>query len=161
MVKFSAVCLFCEDIREEKSGQDTLVGTLPDTLNLDGPPLPASAKTVMLPKIGFYFRINFNAQDEKPQLASARIENPSGTTIVHGEWDASLIDKAFNDAKANQLPFAGLLLKIVAGPIAMALGEGKMVATVTIDGTDHVIGALKVVTPSVSSQPVSQSPPAS
>jgi hypothetical protein len=32
MIPVSAVCVFCEDLREDKSGQDIIIGTFPDNL---------------------------------------------------------------------------------------------------------------------------------
>jgi hypothetical protein len=150
MSTFSSIALFCEDIREEKSGQDTIVGTLPDTLQIAGPPPTPNAKA-MLSKIGVYLRINFNADGDKPKDVSAKVLNTNNDIITQSSWDSSLIDKAFADAKTNQIPLVGLLLKIVVGPFQIA-DSGKITAIATIDGQDHVAGVLNIIVP-IASQP--------
>lgn len=152
MSTFSSVALFCEDIREEKSGQDTIVGTLPDTLQISGPPPPTPDAKAMLPKMGVYLRINFNTDGDKPKDVSAKVLNTNNDIITQSSWDSSVIDKAFADAKTNQIPLVGLLLKIVAGPFAIA-GSGKITAIATIDGEDRVAGVLNLIVPSASQQP--------
>src|SRR5437868_1694356 len=139
MVTFSAVCLFCEDIRQELSGQDTIVGTLPDNLQIEVPPPPVPNARAMLPRIGIYLRINFKADADKPSTASAKVLNISGNIISESEWTSSVIDKAFADAKTRQLPVVGLLFKVVAGPIPITAVGGKITAIVTIDGADHIV----------------------
>jgi hypothetical protein len=142
----SAVALFCEDIREEKSGQDTIVGTLPDNLHIAVAPLPIPDAKTMLPKLGVYLRVNLSVDGDKPKDVSAKVLNTSGNIIVQSGWASGVIDKAFIDAKTNQMPLVGLLFKVVAGPLTIS--GGKITVIVTIDGADYVAGALNVIVPS-------------
>jgi hypothetical protein len=151
MTAFSMVCLFCEDIREEKSGQDTIIGTLPDNLHIAGLPPPGPTAIAMLPKLGIYLRINVFTDHDRPKDVSAKVLNTKGEIIAQLAWASSVIDKAFADAKANEMPLVGLLLKVVAGPIPIT--TGKIIATVTIDGTDYLAGAMNVILSSASPPP--------
>src|SRR5215208_8095167 len=101
MQPVSAVAIFCEDIREEQSGQNTIVGTLPDNLVVQAPPTgtPSTASAVM-GKLAVYLRINFDI-DDKPQEVTIKLLNTNGTLLTEGGWDRSVMDKAFADSKAN------------------------------------------------------------
>lgn len=159
MVIFSAVCIFCEDIREEKSGQDTIVGTFPDNLVVEGAPPPIPNSKGIMPKLGIYLRVNVNTDGDKPSNISAKVLGSSGDIIAQSGWAPDLIDHSFEDAKRNQLPIYGLLLKLVAAPVPIA--NGKITVIVTVDGVECLAGALNVILPSASAQPASQSPSAS
>jgi hypothetical protein len=158
MIKFSAVCIFCEDIREEKSGQDTIVGTFPDNLVVEGAPPPTPTAKGIMPKLGIYLRVNLRTDGDKPANISAKVLAPSGDIIAQSGWAAELLEQSYADAIRNQMPIYGLLLKLVASPVPIA--NGKITTIVTIDGTDHLAGALNVILPSASAPPASQSPPA-
>src|SRR5437899_1144143 len=121
----SAVAIFCEDIREEKSGQDTIVGTLADNLNISTPP-PSPDTVGLLPKFGLYMRINISTADQ-PKEVRAKLIDPKGTVIAQSDWERSVLDKAFADARANAMPVTGLVLKLVATPFPI-VAMGKLTA---------------------------------
>jgi hypothetical protein len=150
MAQFSAVAIFSEDIREEKSGQDTVVGTMPDNLNVTNAP-PAPNLRALMPRLGIYVRVNF-LNDEKPKEAAVKILNTDGSLITQGGWDQSVIDKAFDDAKTNQMPFVGFIFKVVVGPLPIASG-GKITAIVMVDGSETIIGALNIIIPAPNVSP--------
>jgi hypothetical protein len=137
----SAVAIFCEDIREEKSGQDTIVGTLPDNLNVSSPP-PSPDAVGMLPKFGLYMRINISTADQ-PKEVQARLIDPKGTVIAKSDWERSVLDKAFADARANAMPITGLVLKLVAAPFPI-VAMGKLTAIAVVDSKEYVAGALNI-----------------
>jgi len=156
----STVAIFCEDVREEKNGQNTIVGTLPDNLAIVGPPL-VGAGLPHLPKFACYLRVNVNAQS-KPKALSAKVIDAKGTTIAQTEWAQSLIDAAYESSKANKMPLAGFIFKFSSGPFPI-VGNGNVKAVVTVDGVEYVAGAVNIqVNPAAtaSEQPASQSPAA-
>jgi hypothetical protein len=152
MTEISVMCVFCEDIREEKSEQVTIVGVLPDNLNiavLSPPPTPTSK--ALLPKFGVYLRINLSADMERPKNVSAKVLNTGGEIIYQTEWASEVIDKGFVDTETNRLPLLGLLLKVVVAPLPVS--AGKITAIVTIDDTDHLAGVLNIIFPNASQPP--------
>jgi hypothetical protein len=152
MAIVSAVCFFCEDIREEQRGQSTIVGTLPDNLQAEGKPPPSSSKAKpMMPKLGIYLRINLSADADIPKEVSARVVDPNGEIIAESEWAPGILEKAFADSRANNLPLVGLIFKAVMAPLALSGGRISTIATV--DGTDHLAGAINIILPSVSPPP--------
>jgi hypothetical protein len=161
MATFSAVCLFCEDIRQEMSGQDTIVGTLPDYLIIEGmsPTSPPKAMRTVT-KLGFYIRINIDTNSENPKNVSAKVLSINGDILAESEWDSDVIEKTFADAKTKQMPLVGLIFKAVASPLPIA-ESGKIRAIATVDGTDYLAGVLNVTVASALSPPTSQSPTAS
>lgn len=149
MLPISAVSIFCEDIREEKSGQDTIIGTLPD--NIEVPHVPG-----VMPKLGLYVRIHFDI-DKMPRSVSGKLVNTDGSVIPFQDWEAAAIAKTFADSKKNQAPLVGLIMKLVAGPYPIPK-TGKLLAIVIINGEEFIAGALNIIAPaSASSPPVSQS----
>ena len=148
MIPFSAVCVFCEDIREEKSGQDTIIGTLPDNLVAAKPlslaPSPNVARP-FLPRMGAYMRIHFDADQDIPKDVSAKVINMDGQVVAHSTWDQSTIDKTFADSRANHMPVVGLIFKLVIAPFPLTFEGGKITVVAMVDGVERVAGALNVI----------------
>lgn len=148
----SAVAIFCEDIREEKSGQDTIVGVLPDNLvvqSLLSPAAPNMAR--MLPRLCLYMRVHIPSQSQ-PKEVYATLTDPEGTIITRNEWPHDQIAKTFSDTRANGSPLAGLILKIVASPFPVVT-FGRIVAKAVVDGTEYVAGALNLINSDATASP--------
>jgi hypothetical protein len=146
--------IFCEDMRQENSGQDMLIGILPDTLNV--PSFPG-----MMPKLGVYVRVHFEAGYPQPKTITAKIISTDGEEIALPAWTADVIKKGFEDARSHGIPLVGFVLKAVLGiPIKV---PGIMVTQVEIDGVDYTASNLRIVkAPATASEPpASQSPTAS
>jgi hypothetical protein len=147
MIPFSAVCVFCEDIREEKSGQDTIVGTLPDNLMAQTPAPPSPNLKAFLPRIGVYLRVHLDAEQDTPKEVSAKLLSTDGQLLAQTTWDRSMVDKAFADSKTNHMPLVGLIFKVVIAPFPITVGGGKITTLVMVDGVEHIAGALNVIVP--------------
>src|SRR3954452_971566 len=98
MQPVSVVAFFCEDIREEKSGQDIIIGVFPDNLNLTPSGPSEGAGTTVITKLGLYVRLHFDVNDTPPRQISARLVNADGTDIQLPGWTPEIIKKAFSDA---------------------------------------------------------------
>jgi hypothetical protein len=148
----SVTCLFCEDLREEKSEQDTLIGILPD--NIAVPAFPGA-----MPKLAIYVRVHLNAASPKPRVIVAKLILPDSQEIDLPSWDMAIIDKGFDEAKANGTPLVGFVLKAVLTAVQISKA-GVMVLKVTIDGTDYIAANLRFVTApaTASAPPALQSP---
>lgn len=158
-MKFSAVSIFCEDIREEKSGQDTIVGTLPDNLEIAFPPNQNIVSTkAALPKLGVYLRVNIGIENTVPAIIKAYVKNTNGELIVETDWSREVIDKAFADSKKKASPHVGFVFKAVMGPVPLH-NSGRISVTASVDGVEYIAGTLNVVIPTVLEPPSSQSPP--
>jgi hypothetical protein len=132
---FSIIAFFCEDVREETSGTHTIVGVLPDNLNIGATP-------GMLPKLGVYVRIQMPL-DANPQKIVVRIKVPGELNLELAKFD-SLIEEAKTNARNIDMPFFGLIAKGTLSPLPIA-APGRIEAIVEIDGREHICGALNLI----------------
>lgn len=151
MIPVSVVGVFCEDIREEKSGQDTIIGTLPDNVNMPNVPNIFS-------RLGLYGRIHLDANAPIPKNIVPRLVAPDGNEVGLPNWQQGIVDQAFVDAKANGFPLVGLILRVAFMNVPVPK-TGLFTFKVTIDDTEYIGANLRIVTgPSTAPvQPVSQS----
>lgn len=147
MQRVSAVAIFCEDIREEKTNQDTIVGTLPDNLNAPPANAPVPAGTPMLSKLGIYVRLNLDPEQGPPKTLSVNLINTNGESVPLSGWGEDVIEKAFRESRDNDMPTVGLILKLVAAPFIISK-SGKLMVIVTVDGSDYIAGCLNISIPS-------------
>ena len=130
------LALFCEDIREEVSGQNTLVGVMADNMAVPSTP-------VMLARLGIYTRVYFDISDQ-PEAVSAIVEMPSGDRFELGGASADLVKASFDTAKSNNVKVAGIILKGIFSPLPI-LGLGTINAIISIEGRQHILGILNVI----------------
>jgi hypothetical protein len=109
----AAIGLFCEDIREEKQGTDTLVGILPENLLISQKP-PA-----VLSKLALYVRITLESATNIESI-NIKLRTPEGTVLDLTTFDANLIKKTKQEASESNNPFVGLISKVVFGPFQVA-----------------------------------------
>jgi hypothetical protein len=143
------VGLFCEDIREEKSGQITVVGLLPDNLNIAAPSkFPVGQEhrdkpRPVIPKLGLYVRVNL-LRDETPKPMKIKLILHDKSEIALGEISAEIIATAKNQAAENGLPIAGIYSHAaIAG--FQPTGSGQILAVVEEGPHRHVCGVLNLI----------------
>jgi hypothetical protein len=140
----SVVALFCEDVRQEFGGQFTLVGVLPD--NLEVPTAPG-----LMPKLGVYIRAVIDSS-HAPQQATVKLINTDGADIPVAQWDHTLIQRGYSDAATRGTPIYGLISTAVIGPFRIPQ-VGMIQVVVDIDATTYVAGILNVSTSATASPP--------
>jgi hypothetical protein len=147
MIPISAICVFCEDIREEKSGQNTIIGTYPDNIVIQKPKASSAPPNSRagLPRLGVYLRIHIGAEREPPKDISAKVISTTGQIVVQTTWERSMLDNSFNDSRKNQLPLVGLIFTSVISPFPIAEEGGKIRTVAVIDGIEYVAGVLNVI----------------
>jgi hypothetical protein len=140
MAFMMAMGLFCEDIREEKQGTDTLIGILPD--NLFAPVVEETAQTrkPVFPKLALYVRINLSS-DAPVDTLSIKLRLPDDRVINLTSFENELIEKSRLEASGS--PFFGLVSKVVFGPMPIPV-DGRFVAIVELNGSETVCGSLRV-----------------
>jgi hypothetical protein len=97
----------------------------------------------MLGKLAVYVRVYFDT-DAKPVAVSANLKLPWGQVFDLGIADASLVEKAIRDAKAQNHPLAGLILKGMFTPLPVP-SPGTILAHIKIGDRECVCGALTLV----------------
>jgi hypothetical protein len=157
MRDWNVIGLFCDDIREEKSGQDTIIGIMPDHVNV--PSFPG-----VFAKLGVYVRIHLSSTADVSAITAA-LHFPTGEKMALAGFDRDFIERQKQQNPAGQNPIVGLISKALAAPLLIR-EAGRLRIVVTFDGEEEVCGTLNVqAAPSASvtdsPPPVSQSPPAS
>lgn len=145
MPNFSVMALFCEDIREEKGDVVSLVGVMPDNVELvqsDGTPgsvIEGEAPRIMA-KLCVYFRINFDPSFDigTPDL---HLIMPDGDVLPVGKISEDIVRKARAQAKEKNNVLAGVISRVVmAGFKPPKMGPMKLEAV--INGESYIAGAL-------------------
>lgn len=148
---FSAVALFCEDIRQESNGMHSIVGTFRD--NIAGSVYPGH-----MPRLGIFMRANF-PKDSVPENVSMRLEIPwLSEPLSLSQMDKNALYKARENALAEDNEFVGVIMTAVVSPF-LAKEVGRVVAVLTVDNRDHVIGSLKFINrPEITPEPGQKKP---
>lgn len=135
MLPRSAITLFCDDIREEKTGMDTLIGVYPENVNV--PSFPFA-----FPKIGIYTRISFDVTDAPGEIA-VRFSAPKQDDVPLTVFSEEFVSNAQIESKTNGSPITGLITKAVS--VSFPVKEaGQVRVIVTIQGVEYVGGILNV-----------------
>jgi Family of unknown function (DUF6941) len=129
------VGFFCEDIREEKSGQDTIIGILPDNLQVAQTP-------GMIPKLGVYIRFLLD-KDDAVKSINIRVAPPASPEMPIGDL-GHLIEQAKAEAASRDMPYAGMIAKAIMAPFPV-FAPGRIAIIVRVDGVDRVCAVLNVV----------------
>ena len=123
MDDISVVALFCSDVREEKGNTVTIVGVLPDNLNV--PKLPGA-----LPKLCVYVRVHMYTRLVMDGKELGRID-----------MQKTVVDAARAKSKDSGKAYAGLISTFVMSPLAI-VKPGLMEALVMVRGKEIVAGSL-------------------
>lgn len=132
----SAIALFCDDIREERSGAVTLIGIMPD--NVEVPVIPGA-----LPRVGVYIRVHLDPNAE-PKPIDLFLAFSDGNQHQIGGFPIELIQKASADALSAGNPLAGLVANVIVSPFP-APQAGRALVTLSRSGETQVIGGLNFV----------------
>jgi hypothetical protein len=135
----SVMALFCDDIREEKSGALTLIGVLGDNVTL--PPLPPDGGNIVgiIPRIAIYLRINFDVNAEIGPI-TFKITMPDGAEIDAGGISEATIAEAKDTGKSGS-PIGGIISRLVFGNVPLRKA-GRMTVEATVGDTKYLAGAL-------------------
>jgi hypothetical protein len=149
----AVLAIFCEDLREEKSGQDTLIGTIPDNVQTNVPGA--------IPKLCVYGRIHLDAKGDIPKNFTCKVIGSDGHEFILPGWEPSVVDNAFKASREKGMPLVGLIFRAGFHNFPCKK-EGNVTVHIAIDGVNYVAANFRVVAlPSTASpQPSAQSQPA-
>jgi hypothetical protein len=140
----NCVGIFCEDIREEVGGTYTIVGVMPDNINIAGqPPAPEVGGTLLMPKLAIYLRVNIETSKKPAGSIAARASIPGLPEIPMGELTAEAIDHAFADSAAKNNPLVGIIFKAAVSPVQLSQ-SGIASAFVRIGGEEILAATLNI-----------------
>ncbi len=130
MLPISITSIFCEDIREEKSGGEILVGIMPDNINVSSFPF-------IFPKFSIYTRVNLDPKATIRDL-SIWLRRQNGEEVSLGTLDPQVVDQAKTDAIKREFPIAGLIFRAVIQ--AFPLVDAGIISVVIKEGAEEYIG---------------------
>lgn len=135
-IRPSAVCLFCDDIREERSGTDTIVGIFPDNLTIHQ--IPA-----ILPRLAVYGRIVVSSENP-PERVRVRIEFPwDQPPIEHVILEGSRLASEAEGSRVKGSPILTVLVKAVLSPMPIQ-SAGRLLVFVFVDDEEFLGATLNV-----------------
>jgi hypothetical protein len=134
MNQISGFALFCEDIRDETRGTETLVGVLAGGLLLSEMPFKFH-------KLGIYVRLQF-ARDWSHGPIQCVLLLPGGESIEIGLIDKTTFEK--NDTPTNDDSLTGVTLAVVRSVEVKQAGILSVV--LRFQGSEITIGNLEVAT---------------
>lgn len=130
----NAVTMFCDDAREEASNTETLVGVLPDNINV--PRLP-----FVFPKLAVYTRIvvpiDFEAKPIVIKLSFGETE------INKTEIPYEVVREALKKSTEAGSPIAGFISRAISNLFQIE-GEGRLLVHVQADDLQFVSGTLNI-----------------
>jgi hypothetical protein len=130
----SILGLFCEDIREESGEILTLVGLMPDTVNVEvmpeGGKISAAKKNRFLNNLCVFVRANFDPNDSVEVIALT-LAFPDDSEIQLGDVPSETIKKAKMDALERGLPLSGVIFRgVLAGFRIKKSGVVRLIADI-------------------------------
>lgn len=138
----SVIALFCEDIREDKSGTLSLIGIFGD--NAVVPPLPSELPNArgLIPKLCVYIRIYF---DVDSGLGPIRIKLilPDGKEMEAGSVDDATIAQA-KSTKENGNPMASVIARFQLNYF-VTRDLGRLQVVVSIGAQSYLAGYLNIM----------------
>lgn len=134
---WSAVGLFCEDIRQEINGIETFVGVLPDNLAI--PAVPG-----MMPKLGIYTRVHITPDFDVKKI-SVRVDFFNGKRLQDlGSFNEEAINREKASARETGSPLIGFIFRATISP-APVTEFGRILLWVKIDDEEWPCGGLRFV----------------
>ena len=125
MVPLSIIGVFCEDIRVETGDILTLVGLMPDNINvapLDSDPNQKGGVAIdqrkFLTKLYIYTRAIFDPDDPIEEI-ELRLVLPDEKEVSLGGASPDVIEKAKQQAKENEGPLAGVVMRSLIQPFQL------------------------------------------
>jgi hypothetical protein len=145
MAGISAIGLFCESIRNEVEGTHTLVGIMPDNLNI--PTVP-----IALGKLSLYVRIMIDPAID-PGPLSVWLIHPNGEERELQTLDSNVINENRAASLAAGAPITGIISQAIM-PGFPILDYGRFRAVLRTRDTEILCGALNFQKmPTSSSEP--------
>ena len=130
-----ALSLFCEDIRQELAGTETLVGVMSDQINIIGKP-------ALIAKIGIYTKIYFPF-DDVPESITIDVYGVDGNIIISNNCDKNVLAESINSAKSANSDRVGMKVLFVIGGIQIS-NSGEMKVVIRINNVHLVSGSLVI-----------------
>lgn len=153
-MKFSTLALFCDDLREEASGQQSLMGIWPDYIKLETP-----ENTVATSRMAIYVRTMIPV-DEKAEDLEVSLYAGDEVVLSIASIPAEFVAKTIDEARRGGVPNAGFINRMVASAFPFA-SQSTLLKVIARSGEqERIAGAASVkliYLPNPSPEPSEQS----
>lgn len=136
MHELSAIALFCDDIREEKSGAHTIIGIMGDNIIVPG--FPGA-----VPKLAIYVRLHIPVETA-PEEYRILFNFPNGERVLINTIEHDLIKNTIRDAKKAKNKIAGIFSQLIASPFPVERA-GRIEVELEWSGGKMFIGGLNFI----------------
>ena len=137
---FSAISLFCEDIREEKAGTVTVLGILPDNLNLHRK--SDESEYPLIPRLAIYTRVAYPTSDP-PEALQIVLLQTNGIEVSLSGFSLDAMRGYIKEAQETGKPIVGLVGRSIASPFIVS-NDGRMIVEVRSETQKVIAGTMNV-----------------
>lgn len=155
----SAVALFCEDVRREASGKQTLIGVFADLVRITE--MPGEIR-----RLSVYYRIRFDPSGDYPDPITPHLEWDGQSVeppTPHEPFRIDRMQSAMADARERKVPFVSISGRIQLREPVQVQNPGQILAFLNVGTEKMLCGSLAIIqrlTPATAStQLPSQSQP--
>jgi len=135
MADFSAIAIFCDDIRAEKAGTDTIVGVLPDNINV--PDMPG-----IFPRLAVYIRLHIFDFESAPSI-KIKIVDGKGELIYENVPEQMELEKIVKSTSKEKVGFLGFLSRVTMTPFIVDC-DSTFKVYAEVNGIEKLAGALRI-----------------
>jgi hypothetical protein len=140
VAQFSSAGLFADDIRSEEHGQFTLVGVMPDNVNIEFP----ESNVAILPRLAIFVRSSFDVAQKIQSDLVISFRSPAEVEISSLVSTAVELQEEVNRARDNGAPMMSMHSRMIMTPFPL-LERGRYTVTASYDGETRLAGFLNVV----------------
>ena len=103
-----AIALFCDSVRQEKSGSESIIGVMSDNVNIAKVPS-------LIPRVSLYVRLQID-RDVDPNPIKILLSTPDGREEPIMDVDPTTVDKSRESARERDKPFGGVVCRVEMAP---------------------------------------------
>jgi hypothetical protein len=138
MKRWDAIGFFCEDVRQEVSGTETIVGVMPDNVAIQGQPGGS------LPKLGMYVRIHITTDLEVKTISVTADFFDGANRQVIGIFDEAQIAQEKDKARSSGAHLIGFVFRAILSPFPVSQ-FGRILLRAKIGEDEAICGGLNIV----------------
>src|SRR5437868_4830596 len=132
---YSAVGWFCDDVREEKSNRETIIGIYADSVSVSS--FPGAFKRMVI-----YVRIHADIDQEINQLRLF-LRVPGVDEDELANFDLHGLEAGRERARQRNMPFVDMVTQVTVEPLTVP-SEGLVEATLQVNEERTLVAALLV-----------------
>ena len=144
MSSANVVAFFCEDIREERSGLMSIIGIMPDNLNVEISHDFPQDQQPTIPRLTCYARLVFDPTKSDPRPVLATLIFPDDTERVVKMFDEAIVDKGIADAKELGSPLVGLISRVQMDRFPI-IKPGRLRLRIKLGKDEFLAGQLNII----------------